>query len=379
MNHTARNRLYTVLAMLAVIFGALSCAKKGPGRAAAFAAPVVVEAAATMEVPVELRQIGTVEAINSVSITARVGGQLLKVGFAEGDNVSKGKLLFEIDPAPFRAALAQAQANLARDVAALSNANSDVARYAGLVQKDYVSKQSYDAAVSAAAEAKALVAADSAVVQNARLNLDYCSIRSPIEGRTGPILVKEGNLVVANAASPLVTINQISPINVQLTVPEGSLGEVRARKSEASLRVWAWVPPDSARLFYGTLTFVDNQVDQATGTVLLKAAFENHDKTLWPGQFVQTGLVLATVHRATVVPAAAIQSSQEGDYVYIVVPGDSAVFRPVVKGILFDRWAVVDKGVAPGERVVTDGQFAIRQGSKVTVRSTMAPTAANDR
>lgn len=378
MHHSAKNELFTGLAILVVVLGTLNCAKKVPGRAA-FAAPVLVEAAATMDVPLELRQIGSVEAINSVAVTARVGGQLLKVDFTEGENVSKDKLLFQIDPAPFRAALSQAQANLARDMAALSNANADVARYAGLVEKDYVTKQAYDAAVSSAAEAKAMVEADSAMVQNARLNLDYCTIRSPIEGRTGPVLVKEGNLVVANAPSPLVTINQISPINVQFTVPESSLGEVRARKREASLRVWACIPPDSARMFYGTLTFVDNQVDPATGTLLLKATFENRDRTLWPGQFVRTGLVLATLHNATVVPAAAIQSSQEGDYVYIVAPGDTAVFRPVVKGPSFDRWVAIEKGIATGERVVTDGQFAIRQGSKVTVRSTVASTAANDK
>ena len=367
------SRRITALLLCTMALGLCTCAKKKAEGFGGFASPVLVERAITMDVPVSIRQIGTVEAINSVSLTARVGGQLLEVCFTEGKNVAKGELLFRIDPAPFKATLAQALANQARDQAALINANADAARYESLAQKDYVTKQAYDAAVAAAAEAKSNVAADSAAVQTARLNVGYCTIRSPIDGRTGTVLVKEGNLVVANATTPLVTINQIAPINVRFTAPESNLADVRAQWRTRGLRVWANLSNDSTRLFYGTLTFVDNQVDPATGTIVLKATFENRDRELWPGQFVQTGLVLSTLHNATVVPASAVQTSQQGDYVYVVAPGDTAAFRPIVKGVAFGRWIVAEQGIAPGETVVTDGQLGIRQGSKVAVKSALTP------
>ena len=360
----------------ALLMGAGGCATKKSGHTAVPAAPVIAEEAVSMDVPVELRQIGTVEALNTVSVTARVGGQLVKVGFNEGQNVKKGELLFQIDPAPFRAALAQAQANLERDKAAFANANADAARYYGLVQKDYVTKQSYDAAVSAAAETKAMVDADSAAMETARLNLAYCTITAPIAGRTGPILVKQGNLVVANSASPLVTINQIEPINVSFTIPEDRLGEVRARRHDSDLPVSAYQPADSSRVFQGKLTFIDNAVDPATGTILLKATFANSDRALWPGLYVKVALELAKLHNATMVPAAAVQTSQQGDFVYVVATGDTAQMRQVVQGTAFGRWVVIEKGVLPGERVVTDGQLGVRQGIKVTVKPGLAPTAS---
>ena len=376
MNQGLKARACMGSLLLAVLLGFLYCSGHKDGRYNAFAAPVIAEPAVSMDVPVELEQIGTVEAINSVSVTARASGQLLAVRFREGQDVAPGDLLFQIDPAPYKAALAQAEANLERDAAALVNADSDVARYEGLVQKDYVTKQTYDAAVSAAAQARALVRGDSAIVKNARLSLEYCTIRAPIAGRTGTLLVKEGNLIVANATTPLVTINQIAPINVRFTIPEVRLSEVQMRKHSDDLAVWAFIPPDSTAIFHGKLIFVDNNVDQSTGTILLKATFANEHRILWPGQYVRVGLVISTLHNATVVPVAALQSSQQGDFVYVVTPGDSIQFRPVVVGPMFGRWVVAEKGVTPGESVVTDGQLGLRQGSKVVVKSKLAQPAA---
>ena len=366
----------TPIVAWALVVCAAGCATKKSNRGIAFAAPVLVEEAASMDVPVEVRQIGTVEAMTTVAITARVGGQLMKVGFNEGQDVRKGQVLFQIDPAPFRAAFAQARANLERDKAALSNANADVVRYQDLVKKDYVTKQTYEAAVSTAAEAKAMVDADSAAAETASLNLAFCTIASPIAGRTGPILVKQGNLVVANGPSPLVTINQIEPIYVSFTIPEQQFSEVRARADKGDLPVLAYLPSDSTKVFQGKLTFIDNTVDPTTGTILLKATFANADQVLWPGLFVKVGLVLTNLHNATVVPAAAVQTSQQGNFVYVVAPGDTAQFRLIDAGPALGRWVVVDKGVAPGEKVVTDGQLGVRQGIRVSVKTGLMPAAA---
>jgi multidrug efflux system membrane fusion protein len=371
-------RLFVIAPVIAWALAvcAAGCATKKSNRGIALAAPVLAEEAVSMDVPVELRQIGTVEAINTVAITARVGGQLVRVGFEEGQNVKKGEVLFQIDPAPFRATLAQAQANLERDKAALSNANADVIRYQDLVKKDYVTKQTYEAAVSTAAEAKAMVDADSAAADNAHINLAYCTITSPVAGRTGQILVKQGNIVAANGTSPLVTINQIEPIYVSFTIPEEQLSKVQSGGTKADLPVLAYIPTDSSRIFRGKLTFIDNMVDAATGTILLKATFANDDHALWPGLYVKVGLVLTNLHNATVVPAAAVQTSQQGNFVYVVAPGDTAQFRLINVGPASGRWIVVDKGVAPGEKVVTDGQLGVRQGIRVSVRTGLTPAAA---
>lgn len=368
--------ILTVVSMTALL--GVGCANRNSRRNTFPPAPVLVETAVSKDVPIELRQIGTVEAVNTVAVTARVGGQLEKVEFKEGQDVEKGDLLFQLDPAPFRDAYAQARANFDRDKAALTNANADVMRYQGLVEKDYVTKQAYDAAVSTAAESKAMVAGDSAAVENARLNLDYCTIVAPIAGRTGTILVKPGNLVVANSASPLVTINQIAPINVSFTIPEAQLAEVQARTPKEELRVWAYIPTDSTKLFIGALTFVDNAVDRTTGTILLKATFANVDRALWPGLYVNVGLVLGDLKSAVVIPAVAVQTSQQGDFVYVVADGDTAQMRPVARGTRSGMWVVIDKGLAVGERVITDGQLAVRQGARVMVKTGLMPAAAGE-
>ena len=335
-------------------------------------APVIVDTAVTMDVPVELRENGSIEAFNTVAITSRIGGQLLYVGFKEGQEVKKGEVLFRIDPGPFEAALSQAQANLERDQVMLTKAEADVRRYEGLVQKDYVTKQDYDAVVSTSAEAKEAVAADRALVENARLNLDYCTIRAPISGRTGNILIKQGNIVVANGPNPLVVIDQIVPIKVSFAAPEQTLSKVRQAAQKADPAVYAFLSSDSTRIFEGNLTFIDNAVDATTGTVLLKATFPNSDRALWPGQFVQVRLELSKQRNAVVIDDAAIQSSQQGDFVYVIGPGDSAQMRPVVAGPKYNGKVVIVKGVVPGEKVVTDGQFGLAPGAKVTFKTQSA-------
>jgi membrane fusion protein, multidrug efflux system len=348
------------------------CSKKKVNHSAPPPVPVLTADAVKMDMPVELREIGAVEAFNTVSVTARVGGQLMHVGFREGQDVKKGDLLFRIDPGPFEAALAQARANLDRDRAALTNAEADAARFKDLVQKDYVTKQDYEAADSKAAQARATVDADSALVRSARLNLEYCTILAPISGRTGNLLVKEGNLITANGPTPLVTINQVTPVYINFSIPEQYLSKVRANIAGKQLAVWAFLPSDSTRIFDGNLTFIDNTVDRSTGMILLKATFPNTDRALWPGQYVQTGLVLEKQLDATVIPKEAVQSSQAGDYVYVVASGDTAQLRPVIQGAESAGKVVITKGVAPGDRVVTDGQMMLTSGAKVRIRSALA-------
>jgi|WetSurMetagenome_2_1015567.scaffolds.fasta_scaffold23805_2 membrane fusion protein, multidrug efflux system len=370
-------RLFALLALLAAatMFSG-GCASRKNQRKGPPVAPVMVEEAVSMDVPIRLNAIGTVAAFNTVSVTARVSGQLLQAGFSEGQDVERGDLLFRIDPDPYDAALQQATANLERDKAKLANAEADLARYADLVKKDYVTREEYDSIVSTAAAAKATVRADEAAVQSARLNLEYCTIRAPIAGRTGNLLVKQGNLVSANGLSPLVTINQVVPVYVEFSISEEQLADVRRYALRGTLAVQVYLPSDSAKVYDGKLTFIDNQVDERTGTILLKATFPNGNRALWPGQFVQVGLVLTKQRKAIVVPSAAVQTSQQGDFVYVVRPDSTADMRPVVQGAKFDDKVVIASGVQAGEKVVTDGQLRLLPGAKVTIKSGLVPGGA---
>jgi membrane fusion protein, multidrug efflux system len=351
----------------------IGCSRNAARRQVAPPVPIMTAPAVSMDVPIELRGIGTVEAYSSVSVTARVGGQLMRVGFSEGQDVAKGEMLFKIDPAPFQAALSQAQAALARDKAALDNAQADADRYKDLVGKEYVTRQEYETMVSTAAEAKATVEADEALVRTARLNLSYCTIVAPMAGRTGNINIKQGNQVLANSTTPLVTINQIIPLYVSFSVPGQRLSEVRRQSLMKKPAVWAYLAPDSATRYNGTLTFIDNAVDETTGMISLKATFPNADKALWPGQFVQVGLVLGVQRNAVVVPTSALQTSQQGEYLYVVMPGDTAQMRQVTTGSRFGTMAVIDNGVSAGEKVITDGQLRVAQGTRVAQRSSLTP------
>jgi len=328
--------------------------------------PVTVGTVEQKTVPVSFRAIGNIEAAETVEVRARVGGELQRVFFEEGQTVRAGDRLFAIDPRPFRAALAQAEAQLARNQALLAKAEADITRYAGLVKQDYVTKEQYDQIMADAAALRAGVAADQANVETARLELDYCTISSPVTGRTGTLNVKVGNLVKANDDLPLVTINQVRPINASFPVPAQFLPLVIAHRADR-VRVVATVPGDPTAA-EGTLSFVDNAVDTATGTVLLKATFGNEDERLWPGEFVDLTVILGEEAGRVVCPAAAVQTGQQGQYVFTVKDNRTVELRPVKVNRMDEHEAVIDEGLRPGETVVTDGQLRLVPGATIEVK-----------
>ncbi len=339
--------------------------------------PVLVGVVARKDVPVRIREIGTVEAFSTVAVKAQVGGQLIEVGFREGQDVRRGDLLFRLDPRPYEAALKAARAQLDKDEVQLKTAQQDAKRYADLVQKDYVTQEEYDRIRTNAAALEAAVAADRAAVENAAVQLEYCTIRSPIDGRTGKLMEHQGNLVKANADTAMVVINQVDPIYVSFAVPQQNLSEIKARRAAGRLEVEATIPDTSTTPLHGFLSFVDNAVNNTTGTVLLKATFPNVDRVLWPGQFVTASLQVAVEQNALVVPAQAIQTGQQGSFVFVVKPDLTVDLRPVVQGAGLGQETVVEKGVEAGDRVVTDGQIRLVPGASVTIHGdTMGGAAA---
>jgi multidrug efflux system membrane fusion protein len=343
-----------------------------PGGATA-PVPVVVATVRSEDVPVRINVIGNVEAYSTVAVKSQVEGQLAQVHFQEGQEVKAGDLLFTVDPRPFEAALRQAEAALAHDQAEASNATVEAGRLKRLLAQGFVSHDEVDQALTRAAALAATVDADRAAVETAKLNLQYCTIRSPIDGRIGQILAHQGNVVKENDTT-LAVINQIRPIRVAFSAPERDLGRIRERAASDPLTVEARVPGTGATA-QGTLSFIDNAVDTRTGTVLLKGEFPNRDEVLWPGQFVDVALTLAVEKGAIVAPAEALQTGQEGSYVFVVKPDLTAEVRPVVSGRAFDSSIVIEKGLAAGERVVTDGQIRLANGSKVQVRDATVATA----
>ena len=355
------------LGMTLIALLAAACQSQKP-KPADEAVPVTVARVEQKNIPIEIRAIGNVQPVSTVQVRALVGGQLEKVWFKEGDDVRKGATLFTIDPRPFQAALSQAQANLARDEAQLHNAESQAARYAELVKKDFVTKEEYDRVVAASESARAVVAADKAAADNTRLQLAYCEIHSPIDGRTGSLMVHAGNIVKANDTTPLVVINQIRPANVQFAIPEAQLADVRSKGGIGKLPVDALPQNGGSPIAHGTLSFIDNNVDATTGTITLKATFDNADRALWPGQYVNVAMRISDRPDAIVVPARAVQVGQKGQYVYVVKPGNAVEMRPVAVFRTIDQNAIIDKGLAPGETVVTDGQLRLTAKSKVEIK-----------
>jgi multidrug efflux system membrane fusion protein len=333
--------------------------------------PVPVTAGTVIQktVPIQLRTIGNVEAYSTVSVKSQIGGVLTRVHFREGQDVSKGALLFTIDPRPYEAALKQAEANLAKNNAQLAHARKEAQRYAELVKKGYVAQEQYDQISTNAASFEATVNADMAIVENARLQLKYCSIYSPISGRTGNLMANEGNLIKANADTAMVVINQVQPIYVSFTVPEQYLGEIKKYMSSGRLNVALVIGKDENYQESGVVTFVDNAVDAATGTIQLKATFANRQRFLWPGQFITAVMTLTTKPNAIVVPSQAIQTGQEGLYVFIIKADLTVEGRPVIAGITRDGETVIEKGLQPGEQVVTDGQLRLVPGAKVEIKN----------
>ena len=330
--------------------------------------PVTAAAATVKPMPRELRAIGNVQASATVSIKSRVGGELLTVHFKEGDEVKTGDLLFTIDPRPFEAALKQAEANLARNRAQLEHARKQAERYSSVVKKGYVSEEQHDQILANAAALAAAVRADEAAVENARLDVKYCSIRSPISGVTGQLKVDRGNLIKASdTENPMVTVRQISPIYVVFSVPEANLPPLKKHMTAGPLEVAVIIPGDEGRSLRGALTFLDNAVDQSTGTILLRATIANQDRALWPGQFVNVTLTFDTQTDAVVIPTQALQTGQQGQYVFVVTPEALAEYRLVTVARTVGSEAVVERGVTAGEKVVTDGQLRLTQGTQVTI------------
>ncbi len=362
-----RKRTFAIA--LTALVAVAGCSKK-QAAAVQEAVPVAVGTAARQDVPLDVRAIGHVDPYSTVSVKARVGGEVTRVGFREGQNVRRGDLLFQIDPRPYGAALAEKQAQLERDRAIAKNAEEDANRYADLVQKDYVTREQYDATRSNAAAALATAKADEAAVENAKLQLSYCTVTAPISGRTGAVLVYAGNQVKGNDDKPLVVLNEIQPVYVSFSVPESSLAEIRRHaRTGQKLKVTASPSGSPSNPQTGELTFLDNTVDPSTGTILLKATFGNRDEALWPGEYVDAVLTLAIERSAIVVPPQAIQTGQSGQYVYVVKDDLTVESRPVTVARSHGSLAVVSKGLQPGERVVTDGQLRLSPGARVEIKS----------
>ena len=368
--HTIYRTTIVFLLLSTSMLFACSKAKQAPPRIV----PVVAETADQKNIPLQVKAIGNVEAYNTVTIKSQVNGEISEVHFRDGQDVQQGKLLFRIDPRPFESTLRQAESALARDRAQAKNAQEESKRYAALAGKGFVSAQEYDRARTNADALDAVVKADEAAVENARLQLEYTSIKAPIDGQTGAITIQKGNVVKANDLS-LVTINQIAPIYVTFSVPEQELANIKRYQASGELHVDAILPQSTARPVAGRLTFIDNRVNTQTGTILLKATFPNQNHALWPGQFVDVVLTLTTEPNRVVVPTEAVQTGQQGQYVYVIKEDMTAELRIVTAGRPFDGKTIIEKGVATGEKVVTDGQLRLVPGAKVEIK----PSAAEQR
>jgi multidrug efflux system membrane fusion protein len=359
------------------------------------AVPVTVAAVVQKTVPVQLKAIGNVEAYSTVQVKTRVEGELTKVAFNEGQNVKKGDMLFTIDKRPFEEAIRQlqatiqkdmaqarqAEANVAKDAAQSKNADVEARRYADMFERGIVSKEQNDQFRATAESSNATVNADKAAVAvaqqavkedqaslaNAQLQLSYCSIRSPIDGRTGNLMVHQGNLIKADDV-PLVIIYQLTPVYVTFSVPERELSDIKKYDAEGKLKVEAALSDNQQQSIQGSISFIDSTVDNTTGTIKLKGLFANTDRQLWPGQFVNVVLTLTSEPDALVVPSQAVQSGQSGQYVFVIKPDLTAESRPVVVSRSLDGESVIESGLQPGEKIVTDGQLRLVPGTKVDIK-----------
>jgi len=364
-----RIRPAILLVIAASLLATSGCSTKTAQTAPIFAAPVAVAKAMTKTVPIDLTAIGSAEAYTTVSIKAQVNAVLQDVHIKEGEFVRKGDLLFTLDARPFEAALAQAQANLARDKAQAALSEVQAQRYAELYKAGVAPKEQLDQMQANADAQQAAVQADDAAVESARLQLGYCKIYAPLDGRTGALQVYPGNIVKQNDIPILIVINQVTPIYLDFSIPEQYLGPVQNFMSKGRLSVEA-TPYGDTRSEQGYLTFVDNTVDATTGTIKLKATFPNADRRLWPGQFSTVMLRLAEDENVVVVPSQAVQTGQRGDFVFVVTPDSTAEQRPVKVARTVGSDAVISNGVGVGETVVTDGQLRLIPGIKVQVTKT---------
>ena len=368
---STQRRVFSGIAVLAVLAvavfvfqatrGSRADTQKGAPPVPVTMAPVVVKT-----VPVRLYAIGNVEPYTTVSVKARVDGQIVSVHFKEGDTVREGQVLFEIDARPFVAALKQSQANLLRDQALLDRAVEQEKRYKDLLAKNFISPDAYEQVRTNADTAKATVAADQAAIESAKLSVDYCTIRSPITGYAGRIQIQQGNLVKANDTNPLVTINQVVPIYASFSVPEQRLAEIRRYQADGELKVEAHVADTRHPPVAGKLSFIDNSADTTTGTIRLKAEFGNVDKALWPGQFVNVVLTLHEQKDAVVAPSTAVQNGPNGQYVFVVDANQTVALRDIKVARAEGDDTVIASGLKPGEQVVTAGQLRLAPGTRVS-------------
>ncbi len=356
---------------LLLSFGVTGCGQKDTAQAAGPpAAPVVAGNAEQRDIPVQITAIGNVESFQTVQIRSQVNGQIVAVHFKEGQDVSKGQLLFTLDKRPFQAVLDQAVGNLKRDQAQAANAEVQAKRYAELQQQGVVAREQADQVIAQAKSNASVVAADEAAVESARVQLQYTEIRSPIDGRAGALQINLGNLVKANDTPFLVQLNQITPIYITFTIPEVSLAQVRKYVGD-NVKVIARPKGQGGDGAEGNLTFIDNGVDPTTGTVKLKGTMPNKDRRLWPGEFVDVSMNLSIQKNAIIIPTKAVQTGQQGDYVYVIKADNTAEARQVTTAGTYQGVTLIAKGISAGETVVVDGQMRVVPNGKVAVQSTV--------
>ena len=379
-------RLLALLVLVALVGGGAVLWPRGdrtPSDVAAGqpaeAAPLVVSVATAVvkPVPVEITTIGTVNVIASVAVKSRVDGEVIKVHIRDGQAVKEGDLLFSIDDRAIRTELARAEANVAREQALLENARRNVERLSKLASKDYVAKQSMDEAATNAASLEASLRGDEAAVEAARVQLTYTEIRAPMDARAGTVQLPRGNMVRANDSSPLVVLNQMQPIYVAFSVPQSDLPTIRVAQANGPLPVSVTVPGDPGPPLKGEVAFIDNAVDESTGTIQLKATFDNVDERLWPGQYVGVTLTTGVDAAALVVPDQAVQRGQDGTHVFVVRPDSTVDLRDVRVARTRQGEAVVVEGLSAGDRVVVEGQLRLTPGARVDPRP-HAPPPADD-
>lgn len=373
---TQRLSLGAIAAAVATV-SALGCSAGGealpPQRASARgsqpAVPVTTGTVLQKSMPVNISAIGTAEAYSTVAVHAQITGELTAVNFKDGDDVVKGQVLFTLDRRPLEAVLRQAEANLARDLAQAANAKAQLQRYRDLLERGIATREQVDQSNTNATALEATVAADGAAVENAKVQLSYATIAAPLSGRTGKLMVHAGNLVRANDATPLVVINQVAPIYVSFAIPEAQLPDFKQYMARGSLQIEARPPNDLGPASTGRISFMDNAVDQATGTITLRGTFSNEARGLWPGQFVNVVVTLTQDRNAIVVPSAAVQTGQQGLYVFVVKADKTVEQRPIQIARTAGAETVIQAGLNPGETVVTEGQLRLVPGSRVSVKT----------
>jgi multidrug efflux system membrane fusion protein len=377
--NTSMRGLFTILTCLATAVVFNSCSRKSSGSQGrtGTGVPVLVTKAESRTIPMELRVIGSVQAYSAVSIRSQVTGPITDVHFQEGQEVQAGDLLFTIDPRPYEAALIQARSALIRDEAQKVSAGLEFQRTSNLFAGKIASQQDYDTAEANFRALEGTVLVDEAAMTNALVSLGYTAIRAPIDGRTGSAIVKKGNVVKA-PDDVLLSLTQVRPIYVAFSVPEQNLSAIRRESAAAALRVEAAAPGQTNTPARGELTFINNMVDTNTGTILLKGTFANADNVLWPGQFVQVTLTLSNLVHATVVPSQAVQSGQNGEFLFVVKPDMTVEAHPVVIGISDNGFTVITTGVQADEIVVTDGQLRLVPGAKVEIKTPQAPGSSTN-